>query len=92
MLLTNAYSYQCTCNYYSVVYVNNAANATPVQGYVAPSAPTLSAVAYAAEPDIDVEAGRKKTPTERMRELDQMKGLLSEDEYEQKRAEILSDV
>ena len=71
--------------------MNNAANAT-VQGYVAPSAPTLSAVAVSAESNIDVEAGRKISPAERMRELDQMKGLLSEDEYEQKRAEILSDV
>lgn len=49
-----------------------------VGDYVAPFAP-------AAEAD-------KKSPTERMVELDQMKGLLTEEEYEQKRAEILSDV
>ena len=49
-----------------------------VGDYVAPFAPAVEA--------------DKKSPTERMVELDQMKGLLTEDEYEQKRAEILSDV
>ena len=40
-----------------------------------------------AEADISV-----KSPEVRMRELDSMKTLLTEDEYQAKRAEILSDV
>ena len=59
------------------------------QEYVAPSAPAYPAVA--AEPEINVNT-TKKSPAERMGELDEMRGLLSEDEYQQKRAEILSDV
>ena len=80
-----------TTNYIEVYVSNNASAAAPiVQGYVAPSAPALSAVAVV-EPDIDVEGG-KKTPAERMDDLDQMRGLLTDDEYQAKRAEILSDV
>ena len=35
---------------------------------------------------------QKPTAAQRMRELDRMKGLLTEEEYQRKRAEIMSDV
>ena len=55
-----------------------------------PSAPTLTD-----DPEVALGGGRggeKKSAAERMRELDRMKGLLTEDEYQRKRAEIMSDV
>jgi hypothetical protein len=39
-----------------------------------------------------VAIGIAKAPEERMRELENMKGIFSEDEYQQKRAQILSDI
>jgi hypothetical protein len=39
-----------------------------------------------------VAIGITKAPEERMRELENMKGILTEDEYQQKRAQILSDI
>ena len=64
-------------------------DAPTVQAYVAPSAPSLSAIAV--DPEVDVGAG-KKSSAERMVELNQMRRLLSDDEYQQKRAEILSRI
>lgn len=57
-------------------------------GYISTaSAPAQTvAIAVADEPEMI------KSAVERMRELDQMKELLTEDEYQRKRAEILSDV
>ena len=74
---------------FTTVYVqDDSANTTPaVQGCDAPSAPVFPPVAVS-EAVVDAVAG-KESPTERMRELDQMKGLTSEDEYQQKRADTL---
>ncbi len=79
--------------HYIEVSVSNVVQNSTLEGYVAPSAPSHPSVAT--EPVVAVAAaivGAHKTPGERMRELDQMKGLLTDDEYQQKRAEILSDV
>mmetsp|Transcript_6289 Transcript_6289/g.15632 ORF Transcript_6289/g.15632 Transcript_6289/m.15632 type:complete len:271 (+) Transcript_6289:115-927(+) len=83
-------------NYIEVSVSNQAVgSALPsALGYAPPSAPAyipVAAVAHQPEANV-VVSGIAKTPAERMRELDQMKGLLTEGEYHQKRAEILSDV
>ena len=57
---------------------------------VAPSAPPKPY--YDPEAALGSDGQKKKSPAERMRELDQMKGLLSDEEYQRKRAEIMSDV
>ena len=74
----------------------NAVSATPaVQAYVVgvPSAPPKADIV---DPEIPVVGGegqqKKRSAEERMRELDGMKSLLTEEEYQRKRAEILSDV
>lgn len=71
------------------VYVNDGTTSTAqaVQGYFAPTSAPSAPVMAIAEADI-----RFKSPEVRMRELDNMKTLLTEDEYQAKRAEILSDV
>lgn len=77
---------------YIEVYVAGATNnflpaATSV---LVPSAPPAS---Y--DPELALGGGgaeKKKSAGERMRELDRMKGLLTEEEYQRKRAEIMSDV
>lgn len=58
------------------------------------STPPAFNPAAGASPEIefDLEAGAKRSPAERMKELDDMRGLLSEEEYQRKRAEILSDI
>lgn len=71
-----------------------------VQAYVVggvPSAPPKADVVQSAvqvDPEFGLGLGsrQKKSPEERMRELDGMKSLLTEEEYQRKRAEILSDV
>lgn len=74
---------------YIEVYVTEvtagAANIT--QGYYAPSSVPSAPVIAVAEADIGI-----KSPEERMRELGKMRDILTEDEYQVKRAEILSDV
>ena len=75
----------------------NAVSATPaVQAYVVgvPSAPPKADIV---DPEIPVVSGgisqgKKRSAEERMRELEGMKSLLTEEEYQRKRAEILSDV
>lgn len=74
----------------------NAVSATPaVQAYVVgvPSAPPKADIV---DPEIPVDGGgghqKKRSAEERMRELEGMKSLLTEEEYQRKRAEILSDV
>jgi len=69
-------------------------NDSVAHGYIAPPAPAASPANIADEPEIDMEAGKEEeVQTERMGESDQMKqGLLTEDEYQQKRAEDLPDV
>lgn len=74
----------------------NAVSATPaVQAYVVgvPSAPPKADIV---DPEIPVVGGggqqKKRSAEERMRELEGMKSLLTEEEYQRKRAEILSDV
>ena len=66
-----------------------------VTGSTLPTAPgyaeSLPVVTAVADPEIGVNIG-KRSAAERMRELEEMKNLLTEEEYERKRAEILSDV
>ena len=74
---------------YIEVYVTDGTSpaATGVQGYLAPtSIPSAPPVVAA------VAEGVVKSPQERMRELEGMRSMLTEDEYQAKRAEILSDV
>lgn len=62
-------------------------------GPVASSVPAFNPAVVAAQPELDIESGTgKKSAAERMRSLDEMKGLLTEEEYQRKRAEILSDI
>ena len=80
LILTN--NDQCTT---AAVYISNA-------GYAATASATAFPIAAAfAVPETKVNAG-KKSALERMRELDQMKAYLTEDEYQRKRTEILSEV
>mmetsp|Transcript_43919 Transcript_43919/g.92426 ORF Transcript_43919/g.92426 Transcript_43919/m.92426 type:complete len:255 (+) Transcript_43919:190-954(+) len=80
-------------NYVEVSVSNNANITTPLaQGYASPSAPLYP---MDMDPEVAVVAASavaQKSPAERLKELDQMKHLLTNYEYEQKRAEILSDV
>jgi hypothetical protein len=82
---TNTYN-----NNNDVIPTVNAVSATPppVQAYVVgvPTAPPKAEVIQSAT------IVAKKSPEERMRELEGMKSLLTEEEYQRKRAEILSDV
>lgn len=92
-----------TTTNYIEVYVSSTASGA-VQGYAssgqnyiapaAPSAPPKYPVAAAVESDVQIIPAHQvhNTPKERMRELDNLRGLLTEDEYQTKRAEILSDV
>ncbi|KAL7547580.1 hypothetical protein ACHAWF_010871 [Thalassiosira exigua] len=88
-----------TINYIEVNVSGDTENATPAVGYVAPlapviavpSAPVMTAAVALSEPEVKLGAGAR-TPAQRMGELDEMRGLLSEDEYHRKRAEIMSDV
>lgn len=81
----------------STIPTVNAVSATPaVQAYVVgvPSAPPKADIV---DPEIPVVGGsgqqkKKRSAEERMRELEGMKSLLTEEEYQRKRAEILSDV
>lgn len=79
---------------YIEVYVADAATNNNLQvplvtATVAPSVPPKTYY----DPEAALGSGeQKKTPAERMRELEQMKGLLSDEEYQRKRAEIMSDV
>ena len=75
-------------NYIEVYVTDGTTPATAgVQGYLAPtSLPSAPPVVAA------VAEGVVKSPQERMRELEGMRGMLTEDEYQAKRAEILSDV
>ena len=55
--------------------------------------PAYNPAVVAGQPDFDEETGSgKKSAAERMRTLDEMKNLLTEEEYQRKRAEILSDI
>ena len=55
--------------------------------------PAYNPAVVAGQPDFDEETGSgKKSAAERMRALDEMKNLLTEAEYQRKRAEILSDI
>ena len=74
---------------YIEVYVAEAGEATPAQGYFGPVSTIPRAPVLAVVEEANTNA---KTPEERMRELQKMKGMLTEDEYQAKRAEILSDV
>jgi len=57
-----------------------------------PSAPPKSAVIYPYDdPEMPI-IKEKKTAEERMKELDRMKHIITEEEYYRKRAEILSDI
>ncbi len=66
------------------------ATATATAAQAAPSAPSKASY----DPEIALGSGeeQRRSPAERMRELDEMKGLLSDEEYQRKRAEIMSDV
>ena len=78
---------------YIEVYVADAGNTNldvPIVTATATAAP--SAPYYDPEAALGSGEQKKKSPAERMRELDQMKGLLSDEEYQRKRAEIMSDV
>jgi len=90
---------------YIEVYVTEgtAGEANITQGYYAPSSVPSAPVMAVAEVDIVVKPSAPvmavaevgcgvKNPEERMRELGKMKDILTEDEYQAKRAEILSDV
>ena len=57
-----------------------------------PSAPPKSAVVHPYDdPEMPI-VREKKTAEERMKDLDQMKHIITEEEYYRKRAEILSDI
>jgi hypothetical protein len=57
-----------------------------------PSAPPKSAVIYPYDdPEMPI-VKKKKTAEERMRDLDHMRHIITEEEYYRKRAEILSDI
>lgn len=73
---------------YIEVYVTDGTTptATGVQGYLAPTSMP------SAPPVVMAEVEGVKSPQERMRELEGMRPMLTEDEYQAKRAEILSDV
>ena len=61
------------------------------QAFPIPSAP----MAGSDDPEVALGGSsdeQKPTAAQRMRELDRMKGLLTEEEYQRKRAEIMSDV
>jgi len=87
---------------YIEIYVADAANnnlevptatatAAIAQAIPVPSAPPKTYY----DPEAALGSGggeKKKSPGERMRELDGMRSLLSEEEYQRKRAEIMSDV
>ena len=58
-----------------------------------PTATAVPAFNPAAASDFVLESGSgNKSPAVRMRELDEMRGLLTDKEYQMKRAEILSAV
>jgi hypothetical protein len=65
------------------------------QAFPIPSAPIMT---VGDDPEVALGVGssssdeQKPTAAQRMRELDRMKGLLTEEEYQRKRAEIMSDV
>lgn len=69
-------------------------NDTATHGYIAPLAHAASPANIVDEPEIDKGAGNEEEGTaERMGELDQTKqGLLTEDEYQQKRADLSTNV
>lgn len=67
------------------------ATATIAHAIPFPSAPPKTKTNY--DPEIALGSGEeKKPPAERMRELNRMKSLLTEEEYQRKGAEIMSDV
>jgi hypothetical protein len=82
---------------YIEVYVAGATNNNVVPAAVAQAipVPVPSAPPASYDPEVALGGGggeKKKSAGERMRELDRMKGLLTEEEYQRKRAEIMSDV
>ena len=96
----SGYGYQRDVNIsvsnYIEVYVNNASSESQSQGYAAPvSVSVVPSAPLASQIELDIlviTAKVSKTPGVQLRELDSMKGMLSEAEYQAKRAEILSDV
>ena len=93
-----------TTEYIEVYVASDMATTTPnvgggepsvvAQAFPIPSAPIM---AVGDDPEVALGVGsssdeQKPTAAQRMRELDRMKGLLTEEEYQRKRAEIMSDV
>ena len=74
-------------NYIEVYVAEGTPAAVATQGYFAPSSVPSAPVMAVAEAEV-----KFKSPEERMRELDKMKDMLTNEEYQAKRAEILSDV
>ncbi len=65
----------------------------PSTAYDMPSAPPKSAVVHPYDdPEMPTIVREKKTAEERMKDLDRMKHIITEEEYYRKRAEILSDI
>ena len=79
---------------YIEVYVADAHNnvTIPAATAVAQAVPLPSAPPASYDLEAALGRGEKKSAGERMRELDRMKGLLTDAEYQRKRAEIMSDV
>ena len=79
---------------YIEVYVADAHNnvTIPAATAVAQAVPLPSAPPASYDLEAALGRGEKKSAGERMRELDRMKCLLTDAEYQRKRAEIMSDV
>eukprot|EP00984_Skeletonema_dohrnii_P018539 scaffold8681_cov96-Skeletonema_dohrnii-CCMP3373.AAC.4 len=73
-------------------YVVPSTSFVPSADPVMPSAPPKSAAIYPYDdPEMPI-VKEKKTAQERMKDLDRMKDIITEEEYYRKRAEILSDI